>query len=371
MKKLSFRHRQHLVRKSRKALRKSIRAKAKSDAIAAQVAEFKRIRDALPVPLIRSDKFKHSMSFDAPQVFDIFENYEETLAFLLDVRRFFSKGSGRKAGRRRAWMADFSTIQKLDPASGLLLAAEIDRWCRTTGKKPVSYDYLWPASLRDYFEDAGMFRLLGIEPKTVHSDEQQADGLRAISYRSDSLTQGEIADAFRAELEELAGEAIGPRQDVYVALSEAMANVVGHAYPSNTRSWSPSIKRRWWLGGSWQPNERVVTVQIYDHGVGIPRTLPKSAHWFELVPLLRKLDPEGTDASLIEAAMQYRRTSTGEQGRGKGMAQMAEWIDRTSQGSLRILSGSGGLTYLPGQPPKKRSLPVDFGGTLIEWKVPL
>lgn len=371
MKKLSERHRRHLIRKSRQETRSSFSKRIRAERMAIQSQVIRTKRGALPKARISSIN-KH-ITFDAPEVFNIYENYEETLAFLLDVRSFFSRrinrGGGR--GRIRPYHANFSTIKEIDPASGLLLAAEVDRWSRITKRKPVSYDFLWPRFLRNYFADAGLFNLLDIPPQTEPDGETGDSDLKAISYRSDVLTQGAIADAFRGELEALAGEAIGPRQDVYVALSEAMANVVGHAYPSEEGSWHPAVRRRWWMGGSWSQSDHVVTVQIYDQGVGIPATLPRSPHWSNMLPILKALDPERSDASLIEGAMQYRRTSTGKKGRGKGMAQMAEWIDRTSQGSLRILSGRGSLTYLPGRPPIRRTLPVDFGGTLVEWKVPL
>jgi hypothetical protein len=65
------------------------------------------------------------------------------------------------------------------------------------------------------------------------------------------------------------------------------------------------------------------------------------------------------------------RTSTGKIGRGKGLAQMAEWIRDSGSGSLRIMSGKGALTYLPGSRPVRRNLPVEFCGTLVEWEVRL
>lgn len=374
VKKLSERHRHHLIRKSRRGNRKSFSNSIKAERLKSFLQISKERRSKLPKASIDTQTFPKYVSFDAPENFDIYDNYEETLAFLMDVRRNFLKNSshGRGGiGRSRPYFANFSTIRRLNPASGLLLAAEVDRWSRTAKKKPISVDYLWPRFLRNYFEQAGLFSLLQINPQTAPDENGKSDALQTIAYQSDIYTQGEVADNFRAELEQVVGEAIGPRHDVYVALSEAMANVVGHAYPEDESFWPRDIQRRWWLGGSWASDERIVTVQIYDHGVGIPATLPRSQHWSNMMPILKSLDPERSDAGLIEAAMQYRRTSTKAKGRGKGMYQMAEWIDRTKRGSLRILSGRGSLTYLPHEAPIKRTLPVDFGGTLVEWKVRL
>lgn len=329
----------------------------------------KSVRRLLPALTTEQEIYEKYICFDAPRRFDIFENYERTLAFILDVRTLFMRRK-RKRGRK-PYYANFSTIEELDPASGLILAAEIDRWRRTTSRKPVSFDHLWQKDVRNFFVQAGLFELLHIDPATAQVSDGEELGLETIQYRSDVFTSGEVADSFREELESKIGGGIGPRIDVYNALSEAMSNVVWHAYQRAMGAWPSQVMNRWWLGGTWSKTENLVTVQMYDHGVGIPRTLPKSEHWSEVLPLIGRLDLERSDAGMIEAAMQYGRTRTGRAGRGKGLAQMADWIDRAGNGSLRILSGRGSLTFLPGRQPIKERLATEFCGTLIEWKVSL
>lgn len=368
MKKYSEKHRRFLIRKSKAGTGLMGRQKARSELIAHYKNQVRLWRHELPETEWSLQNYSAYRSFLAPKNFSIFDNYTKTLAFLLDIRIGFAKISRR----RKPTLADFSTIETLDPASGLLLAAEVDRWRRTQKRRPIALDTTWPINVRDFFHDAGLFELLNIDATTARSTPSTGTDLKTIRFRSDTLTQGAIADSFRQELEALVGESLGVPQQIYVALSEAMANVSNHAYPSGLAiRWPLAVRRRWWLGGSWSPGARVATVQMYDQGVGIPRTLPKSEHWSEVFPILSLLDPERTDAGLIEAAMQYGRTSTAATGRGKGLAQMADWIKHSNGGSLRILSGRGALTFLPGRKPIRKDLPVEFGGTLVEWEVRL
>jgi hypothetical protein len=328
-------------------------------------------RAHLPSVKVGSSILSGHRAFYPPKKLSIYDNYSETLAFLLDFRSLFGANHPGGVRQRQPMFADFSAIEELDAASGLLLAAEVDRWRRAVRKKPISHDHLWHENVRDFFHDAGLFDLLSIDPRTVRSTATVGPKRQTLRYQSGVKHEGRTADAFRRALENLIGKPIGPKLLVYDALSEAMTNVSNHAYPRDIPLWPSGERGRWWLGGSWQPDQNIATVQMYDQGVGIPRTLPKSRHWSQLLPIFGRIDRERTDAGMIEAAMDYGRTSTDEAGRGKGLAQMAEWISSTGNGSLRILSGKGSLTYLPGQRPVRRILPVEFRGTLVEWEVHL
>lgn len=113
---------------------------------------------------------------------------------------------------------------------------------------------------------------------------------------------------------------------------------------------------------------KTVGLQLYDQGAGIPATLPKQTYFPRL---LRKFDPEGSDAGLIAAAMEYGRTSTGQKGRGKGLAEMTDWIESSKSGFLKILSGAGEVTYRPGRKITRRNYNAPFCGTLVQWELTL
>lgn len=370
MRKMSERQKRMLIRRSRQVSRQRNRAGLRKSVVLAARLDFQKWRGHLPSIVISPDAIPGYACFDPPSEFSLYSNFEQTLAFLLDFREVAASARRLVYKRRRIpFYANFSVIRDIDSASGLVLAAEVDRWVRMCNGHPQSFDHLWPENVRDFFHDNGLFSLLRIDPQSTRSTTPTGGRVRPLKYETGVSVDGETANALREKLEALCGRVIGPRKKIYDALIEAMTNVGHHAYPLDIRQWPTAPRGRWWLGGSWRPDEKIVTVQMYDQGVGIAKTLPRAKHWSEVLPILGRIDRERTDAGMIEAAMDYGRTSTGKEGRGKGLAQMAEWIQQTGRGSLRIMSGRGSLTYLPGNRPIRMSLPVSFGGTLVEWEV--
>lgn len=368
VKKLSAQQKAYLVRKSLVGNHRKRRIRYRLERLQAAKSEFYSIRDRLPEIQVGRGRPGYA-SLDPPKTFSLYTNFGETLAFLMDLREVttFAKTLIVR-GRHVPVYANFAAIESIDAAGGLVLAAEIDRWTRIDQKRLNAHDDLWRPQIRDFFHDAGLFTLLNINPKT---DPAAPTGPRqfALKYQTGTMVIGESADSVRTRLEELCGRSIGPRTRVYDAISEAMTNVAHHAYPKDSKSWPWVPIKRWWLGGSWSPDTNTVTVQMYDQGVGIPRTLPRSQHWSDVLPIVGRIDRERTEAGMIEAAMEYGRTSTGAKGRGKGLAQMTDWIRETGSGSLRIMSGRGFVTYLPGRSPIRQNLPAEFRGTLVEWEV--
>ncbi|RYF90756.1 MAG: hypothetical protein EON95_16335 [Caulobacteraceae bacterium] len=301
------------------------------------------------------------------------DNYEETLAFILAIRARSSDKKERLG--RYGYKSSFSRInldqiKDIDPAVGLVLAGEMDRsFTKRQGVTLRSNDDQWHENVRELFLTSGLFELLRIAPKGSFIRPPAGPVRRMLKYRRGSAPDGQQADQLRVELEELCGLEFGPRVPVNNALCEAMTNVHHHAYPPG-RIWYPmQPKGDWWATGAWSPDSGTMHMMIYDQGVGIPATLPRSSHWTSAIPLLDRLDPEKTDAGLIEAALELRRTSTDIGGRGRGLYEMAEWIDKTQKGFLRIMSGAGVVTFRPGNKVVRRTLSAPFCGTLVEWEV--
>lgn len=232
-----------------------------------------------------------------------------------------------------------------------------------------SLDSRWHENVRTFFTESGLFELLNIRPETVSSKASTSPSTRMLRYRRGSGPDGRQADELRAELEHLCGERFGPRIEVNNALCEAMTNAHHHAYPEGRVWWPAKPPGDWWATCAWKPESKTMHMILYDQGVGIPATLPRSSHWAAAIPILDRLDPERSDAGLIEAGLELRRTSTNIAGRGRGLFEMAEWIDTTQSGFLRIWSGKGCVTYRPGRKVQRLNLPVPFLGTLVEWEV--
>jgi hypothetical protein len=307
---------------------------------------------------------------DPPKRLNFSSSYKETIAFLMQYRLIASKTrkfySDEEGARFRTYWA-FELLEDVEPSAGLALAAEISRW---SGARPMrSFDKEWSPTVRDFFHDFGLFDLLEIDPETVPEASGGGPVRKALRFRSGRLTDGEIADKLRVELEDLCGGSIGPSRAIYSALTEAMTNARQHAYPSGHPYWPRPPRKRWWAGGSWSPTEGRVHVLIYDQGVGVPATLPRSKIWSQIRGMITDGTIERKDSGLLAGALKVRRTSTAEPGRGKGFKDMTDWIDSTGKGYFRLLSGAGEVIHYPGGKIEQRSLPAPFLGTLVEWEI--
>lgn len=333
-------------------------------------AEFEDVRRLMPPVVWDYDTYPTYGAFTPPTDFSFERNYEATLAFILDFRRYFFETRLYRFpdGQRRRLYADFAHISRIDAGAGLVLAAEIDRFVKSRPKQRHEvHDHLWHEDVFGFFSEAGLFDLLHIDPRSVHSQPSVRSDRKTLRLRSGLTKSGAIARDIRDQVESLSGKSIAARPHAYTAIAEALANV-GHAYPSWFRSWPWKPSRRWWTLGFWDASRNIVGLQLYDQGAGIPATLPRQLYWPRLMSFL---DQERRASGLIKAGLDYGRTSTGQPGRGKGLAEMADWIETSGSGFLRILSGDGEVTYRPGGKVDRRDFDAPFCGTLIEWEVSL
>lgn len=371
MKKLTPRFRKWLLhRQHRSKLAKAaLEATRGTAAWARRRADFESKRRLLPSISYDFTTYPGQGAFAPPADFSFVRNYDATLAFILDFRRLFFERRAHlfNDGIRRRVYADFAKIQTIDAGAGLVLAAEIDRYVKSRPIRHEVHDHLWQEDVRAFFHEVGLFDLLQIDPVTIKSESPHRSDRQTLPLRSGLIKSGKIAREIRDQIESLSGKKVSARPMAYTAIAEALANV-GHAYPHWYRSWPWKPSRKWWTLGFWDPSRNTVGLQLYDQGAGIPATLPRQQHW---PGILHLLEPERRDSGLIRAGLDYGRTSTNQPGRGKGLAEMADWIETTGSGFLRILSGAGEVTYRPGTNVDRRDFNAPFCGTLVEWEVAL
>ncbi|PKQ39191.1 hypothetical protein CXP40_21990 [Pseudomonas sp. YY-1] len=80
------------------------------------------------------------------------------------------------------------------------------------------------------------------------------------------------------------------------------------------------------------------------------------------------------DETLLSAAMEMDRTSTGENDRGKGLQDLLEFIRQRKEGYLTVISRHGLYRLLIREGKeivKKHSFRTPLKGTLIIWNVSL
>ncbi len=149
------------------------------------------------------------------------------------------------------------------------------------------------------------------------------------------------------------------------ALKEAMGNAHEHAYDRPTEL--PFLPHRWWIAGHLDPRNNEMMILILDLGIGIPNHLKPSL--YEQVCAIFDWSATPSDGAMIRAATELYRTSTGQEGRGKGFRDMKRFIDVCDDGELRVLSNRGSYTYRKNELESFADHDTSIGGTLIEWRV--
>lgn len=304
--------------------------------------------------------------FPCPKALNLSRNYDETIKFLMNFRRW---GDG---ARRSNFYVDLRPLQEISPAGALLLVAEFYRWVKIHRKRIKAFDAVdWDPSVRKLLHDMGFFSLLSIPNRSeLDADISNAQGnMVFMPFYVSSSADGSQFEKLRDLIEEKVGR-IKSRLVLFQGVSEAMTNVVHHAYPERVRF------NCWWMSASINFDSSTITVMILDHGVGIPRTLPRKAK-LELVRNFLKvatLDGFSDDARMIEAAIALGRSSTGQVNRGHGLYRDIQKYVRDSSGNsrLRIHSNRGSYIYSKSSDGSSRSDLNNFAasleGTFVEWK---
>lgn len=167
-------------------------------------------------------------------------------------------------------------------------------------------------------------------------------------------------------------------KELFRGMIESVSNCVEHAYQEHPqRRHLGSHFDGWW--GFQQLRNGELTTCIFDIGIGIANALPiklrnEPGLLNKLLAAFRRL--RGKDVQSISAAIEYGRTSTGLQERGKGLRDAHKVIDSAGMGQLTIISNRGLYAYTR-QGGKTvgntvtRALQGSIHGTMYCWRYPL
>ena len=296
-----------------------------------------------------------------PERLSLKDNYDQVVKLVQDMRMI------ALSERQRVGL-NFGGVTEVGPATALYVAAEVYR-CRhiQEGQRRVTGKHPADRKIARLLKEMGFNDLLGIDDPTV-SDE--APDVEYIPFSSSNRVDGTFARELRQALEH-GSAAISPevRRVMYGSLTEAMANVIHHAYPSGAERDYIFMQSRWWMAGSIDRSKNELMMMLYDQGVGIPNTIPRThpvEHWGGL---LSSLGVRPDDGNMIKVATMLGRTQTGEEHRGRGLQDVIEFVRVSEQGDLRILSNRGEYTYNSDGSDSVCTRRRDLGGTLIQWRV--
>lgn len=307
-----------------------------------------------------------------PEDFSLKTNFVDVVTALNNIRQ---QSKQRIRGR---FYIDFKKIQTLSPAAALVLAAELDRWNHVLGygrMKAVDV-HKWDDHIRNLLGDMGFFSLLKIQRS--HRERKESANIRYMKFRTGNQADGEAFDQLLQEIISLWSGEIAHQKLLYAAVTEAMTNVVHHAYEEGYSS-----RKNWWLSASYDTDRHEVRFMLYDQGIGIPKTVPKKFQDYmnkgmlkgNMLEIFNKaMESVRKDADLIKLAHNLHKSVTKEKHRGFGLGRDVRGYLKESavDGEYNVISLKGVYTVIQENKKQKESLRtygVPLDGTLIEWRL--
>ncbi|MBN8212772.1 MAG: hypothetical protein J0M09_07610 [Xanthomonadales bacterium] len=215
-----------------------------------------------------------------------------------------------------------------------------------------------------------VFKHLKIFDAFNHSSRVQPVRDDVVNWRSatSDVIDGKLVGGTLSAYESLKGE---KSKLLYRGATEAMNNVVDHAYIQDRNDGLPSPpKKSWWL--FCMEDEENAVVAVCDLGIGIPRSLPL-IYPAELIRAAAAKITRGkipADSAMIVAAMRLARTRTDVRGRGKGLPDARAIVDAVPGGKLYIFSNKGLLEY-SNRTYTRKDYTLSIKGTVVIWLVPI
>lgn len=289
-----------------------------------------------------------------------------------DVNEYFQFLTMLRAVNSRELVIDMSGVRRMIVDAALLFKAELSRLTQLRG---IRIDAIAPASHRtqQVLKQTGIDRLLNLNIELEPSREDVihwriAEGPRA-GVDPTSL------EPMMEDIEEVTGLATHP---VYQGIIESIGNCAEHAYKDHPDvTWRMPDNPSWWV--FQQVKDGVLMVVVCDLGIGVNRALPltlasEQGLLQKLMHVVRRT--KGEDARALLAAMEYGRSSTGLQQRGKGMKNAHAVINDHGEGDFYAMSNKGCYVYRKASPSaegqhKTVKLRHSIHGTILGWRLPL
>ncbi|MGR8935923.1 MAG: hypothetical protein ACU837_16315 [Gammaproteobacteria bacterium] len=297
--------------------------------------------------------------FRAPPIITISD--DKNRRFLLK----FIDAIGREViNRHNSVHLDLYGVEKLHPSGILLFIAEIQRIVKLK-QRTVTIRCIPPKRriISQVLRKLDFFKIIR---KSYSIAESTADNVKHWQFATGVETKGAETEPFLSQYDGKITPSLSKR--LYVGITEAMLNAHNHAYIQERKDGLNASfqEKRWWMLS--QERDGFLYVAFCDLGVGIPETLPikHKSVWEKLFNLGKH-----SDAEIIEAATELKKTRTGRKNRGLGLNQMVTTVTKEFGGVIRIYSNSGLFNAKFSDVKEHRTFKDSIRGTLIEWQIPL
>ncbi|MET3109446.1 hypothetical protein AAKU67_004309 [Oxalobacteraceae bacterium GrIS 2.11] len=257
---------------------------------------------------------------------------------------------------------DFTNTEKLYAEGTLLFLAELKRLIKyTEGNVHLTCKLPINNKSAQVLKQLGILDLLGVKTPIVPLDDDVVNWRCASGHQVLGAKYEDILSSYNGEITPAL------QQNLYTGITEAMTNVINHAYDLG-REDKLNIKstKDWWMFS--QEKDNYLSVVFCDLGAGIPRTLP-----MKRPGLINRIIRKGIygDGEIIKYAVKDSVSRTKKKYRGKGLNQIIQTIVEVPGARVLILSNKGAFMQIAGQRPTCMSFDDSILGTLIFWGIPL
>jgi hypothetical protein len=315
-----------------------------------------------------------AVTINLPSAMNFSVDYESTAICVMTIRHLARKRPHRT--QYHLGLVNFEQLTKISTSAALVLTAELSKWEDSLRQNLEPRIDNWNPDILFRFFKLGFFDLFEINPFLGASLEEGSDPVSIVKY-----IKGQTGDSVKTRLlKEQIGQIVGDDIKKWIflntGLSEAITNVTHHAYPEDS-DWK-FIKRDkvWYLTGAYNRDTKEIKVIFYDQGIGIPRSLPASEMWERVLNYLSTYPriEKRRDATMLKAAVELSRTSSGQIDRGKGLQDLLEFVKQRGEGYLSIMSQRGLYKFSIAagvESVKTEHFDNPLQGTLIIWRTVL
>lgn len=280
----------------------------------------------------------------------------EFLKFIREIRRFKGK----------ALCIDLTSVQRMVVNATLLFKSELSYLVQ----RGLPIKAIPPRKQRtnQVMAQTGLATLLGL-PVCEKIDREDTVHWRHVSGIWNFAQPSRLGGLLNGQHQQNAA--------LYTGLIESVANCIEHAYKQHPdRRTFIGSQDGWW--GFQQLRDGELSTCICDLGIGISKSLPLKLSdepdmYAKLMNLFRRFHSK--DIRSILAAIEYGKSSTGSEERGKGLRDAHSVIDNAGSGQLQIFSNKG--MYIYNKDANKpavsgtRKLAESIEGTIYYWRHPI
>lgn len=292
----------------------------------------------------------------------------------IEVVKFLRAVSTSVLKENRKVKLNFSYTEQFHVPGTILLFAELDRIISlSTLDKPVTIVPPFRRRPREVMKQIGIFGLTGDRSDVIpaRDDVVYWKATKGATQSGDKYGSLVEAIAERANRDHVKQLEVG---GLWRSVNEAIANSIDHAYKKpRVDGFSGLDGTKWWMFS--QIKDGIFTLAVCDLGCGYRATIEETIPEIFIANLAAQLQGHNRDALAIATAMEYGRSGTHLNHRGKGSRDVLSLLQKHGDGVLVVLSKTGWMKYEYAQneltSQQSGGIGIDIGGTILWWKLPL